>query len=79
VSLNSCKQLFCLLLPFVVNSAVPQPQSDVFHINPIHVICTAIVTLALLGCDEVATQLELPFPWIPLEDVALNVEKDIAR
>ena len=37
------------------------------------------VNLLFLGADEVANQLEDPFPWLPLEDIAATTARNAAR
>jgi ion channel-forming bestrophin family protein len=38
-----------------------------------------VLCVMLLGADEVATQLEQPFPFIPLVDIADTTLRDVSR
>eukprot|EP00798_Chlamydomonas_sp_ICE-L_P016392 gene16392-22594_t len=66
-------QIWCTLLPLGLNS-------DTYGVQEfIRVPATALITLVLLSVDEVATQLEQPFPMLPLAFLANSSMTDIAR
>lgn len=66
--------LWCSLLPFGL-------LTDQFlgDIDQGALIAVAVISLLLLSVDEVAAQLEDPFPFIPLEDICNTYERDIMR
>eukprot|EP00798_Chlamydomonas_sp_ICE-L_P004565 gene4565-14744_t len=65
-------QIWCTLLPLALNNADPGPEF-------IRLPATALITLVLLGVDEVATQLEQPFPMLPLDFLSNACMADIGR
>jgi putative membrane protein len=66
--------LWCALLPFGLLT-----DQFVGDIDQGALIAVAIISLLLLSVDEVASQLEDPFPFIPLEDICTTYERDIMR
>ena len=66
--------LWCSLLPFGLLS--DQFMGDV---DQGALIAVAVISLLLLSVDEVASQLEDPFPFLPLEDICETYERDILR
>eukprot|EP00798_Chlamydomonas_sp_ICE-L_P016396 gene16396-22598_t len=65
-------QIWCTLLPFGLDA-------DSLPHEYVRLIATALITLLLLAVDEVATQLEQPFPMLPLPFLANGCMADIGR
>jgi putative membrane protein len=65
-------EIWCLLLPFSL-------ASNTREIDAVAIIACAVISLLLLACDEVASQMEDPFQLMPVEDIVSTYERDINR
>ncbi|KAG1666969.1 hypothetical protein FOA52_004252 [Chlamydomonas sp. UWO 241] len=65
-------EIWCLLLPFGL-------IVDTGHLDWVVLIAVAVASLLLLGCDEVANQMEQPFSLMPVDDIVSTYERDINR
>lgn len=65
-------QIWCLLLPFGLTV-------DSGHYDWVILLAVGMAALLLLGCAEVANQMEEPFGLIPVDDIVSTYERDINR
>ena len=65
--------IWCLLLPFAMCNYQQK------YVEWPCIIAVAVISLLLLATDEVASQLEDPFPLLPMQDIVNTFERDINR
>ncbi|GAX81774.1 hypothetical protein CEUSTIGMA_g9202.t1 [Chlamydomonas eustigma] len=76
-------QIWCLLLPISLMRTDPHPYSSWetywSELDSSGLIACAIVTVMLLGCDQIASQFEDPYEMMPLDDIVHTYADDITR
>ena len=65
--------IWCLLLPFAMCNYQQK------YVEWYAILSVAVISLLLLATDEVASQLEDPFPLLPMQDIVNTFERDINR
>lgn len=80
---DSCRsgflEIWLLLMPFGLFSDVQDPASNPQRHPVFELLLYLLICILMLGVDEVASQLEQPFPHMPLLDMAATTLRDIDR
>ncbi|GAX74842.1 hypothetical protein CEUSTIGMA_g2288.t1 [Chlamydomonas eustigma] len=81
-------QIWCLLLPIALINPTYQPGSTSVasqgngyfaSFDWLGSVISLTIAVMLMGCDEMASQLEDPFDMMPLDEIVLSCENDINR
>lgn len=74
-------EIWLLLMPLgtILGSSLPATLRHTRAMVVVDLLLYLLACVLMLGVDEVANQLELPFPHLPLEDMADSALRNIRR